>query len=104
MDNVLLEFIAQILDEPITANPSSQHYPFPEPSTCTVEPCSISSKQSTNKESDFRQFLALCEILPLVPSLVCSLKTVSGSKEPQLPFLPNITSLHVRTASTTYGK
>ncbi|SJL10964.1 uncharacterized protein ARMOST_14360 [Armillaria ostoyae] len=50
------------------------------------------------------QFLALCDISPIVPSIVCSLKIVSSDNEPQLPSLPNITSLHVWATSTTYGR
>lgn len=49
-----------------------------------------------SKDPDFHQFLALCEISPLVPSIVRSLKIVSRGKEPQLPPLPKVTSLHIR--------
>ncbi|PBK85679.1 hypothetical protein ARMGADRAFT_1066833 [Armillaria gallica] len=49
-----------------------------------------------SKDPDFHQFLALCEISPLVPNIVRSLKIVSRGKEPQLPPLPKVTSLHIR--------
>ncbi|KAK0457036.1 uncharacterized protein EV420DRAFT_1551066 [Desarmillaria tabescens] len=51
---------------------------------------------SLNTESDFHQFLALCDISPLVPSIIRSLKIVSRGREPQLPPLPNVTSLHIQ--------
>ncbi|SJL10968.1 uncharacterized protein ARMOST_14364 [Armillaria ostoyae] len=54
----------------------------------TVEPCSISSKQSWN-----HQLLALCEISPVVPCIVRSLKLVSSGKEAQLTTLPRY---HIR--------
>ncbi len=39
--------------------------------------------------------LVLCDMSPVVPSIVRSLKIVSRGKESQLPPLPNVTSLHV---------
>ncbi|KAK0457082.1 uncharacterized protein EV420DRAFT_1748967 [Desarmillaria tabescens] len=47
-------------------------------------------------ESDFNQFNSLCDISPVISSLVQSLKIFSRSTVPQLPSLPNVTSLHIR--------
>ncbi|KAK0457101.1 uncharacterized protein EV420DRAFT_1551438 [Desarmillaria tabescens] len=47
-------------------------------------------------ESEFHQFISLCDISPVIPTLVQSLKMLALVSVSQLPSLPNITSLHVR--------
>ncbi|KAK0440126.1 hypothetical protein EV421DRAFT_810307 [Armillaria borealis] len=46
--------------------------------------------------SDFYQFISLCDISPVIPGLVQSLKIFSRrTAVPHLPPLPNVTSLHI---------
>ncbi|KAK0457102.1 uncharacterized protein EV420DRAFT_539738 [Desarmillaria tabescens] len=50
-------------------------------------------------ESDFHQFISLCDISPVISSLVQSLEIRCYKTMPQLPSLPNVTSLHIRGPS-----
>ncbi|KAK0477084.1 hypothetical protein IW261DRAFT_1566555 [Armillaria novae-zelandiae] len=46
--------------------------------------------------SDFYQFISLCDISPVIPGLVQSLKIFPRiNPVPHLPLLPNVTSLHI---------
>ncbi|KAK0189474.1 hypothetical protein F5146DRAFT_1199546 [Armillaria mellea] len=47
-------------------------------------------------ESDFHEFISLCDISPVIPSLVQSLKIIFRSSAPRLPPLPNVTSLDIK--------